>query len=108
MPMRSQAQRAYLHIHHPEIAAEFERATPKGKKLPKHVAKKKRKHTPAEKAAACEEFLLGFLEGCRAAGVPPDQVSGFAKAAAAKLSADGWWGHADVPLYLLAAGGAAG
>lgn len=42
MPMKSQAQRAYLHIHNPKVAAEFERATPKGKKLPKHV--KKRKH----------------------------------------------------------------
>lgn len=37
--MQSQAQRAYLHIHHPEIAQEFEAATPKGKKLPKHVKK---------------------------------------------------------------------
>lgn len=39
MPMVSQAQRAYLHIHHPQIAAEFESATPKGKKLPQHVGK---------------------------------------------------------------------
>jgi hypothetical protein len=41
--MKSRAQRAYLHIHHPKIAAEFERATPKGRKLPKHVKRKKRK-----------------------------------------------------------------
>lgn len=40
MPMVSQAQRAYLHIHHPEIAARWEKHTPKGKKLPKHVKKK--------------------------------------------------------------------
>ena len=40
--MVSQAQRAYLHIHHPDVAAEFEAATPKGKKLPKHVRKPKR------------------------------------------------------------------
>jgi len=37
MPMKSQAQRAYLWIHEPKIAKEFEAATPKGKKLPKHV-----------------------------------------------------------------------
>lgn len=42
MPMQSQAQRAYLHIHEPEVAARFERDTPKGKKLPKHAAKKRR------------------------------------------------------------------
>jgi len=39
MPMKSQAQRAYLHIHHPEIAARWEAHTPKGKKLPEHVKK---------------------------------------------------------------------
>jgi hypothetical protein len=44
--MRSQAQRAYLHIHHPEIAARFETETGKGK-LPRHVKKKHRKkHSP--------------------------------------------------------------
>jgi hypothetical protein len=40
--MKSRAQRAYLHIHHPKVAAEFEKATPKGKKLPAHVAKTKK------------------------------------------------------------------
>ena len=38
MPMQSQAQRAFLHIHHPEIARRWEKHTPKGKKLPKHVS----------------------------------------------------------------------
>ena len=37
MPMKSQAQRAYLHIHHPRIADRWEAHTPKGKKLPEHV-----------------------------------------------------------------------
>lgn len=37
MPWRSQAQRSYMWIHHPEVAKEFEKATPKGAKLPKHV-----------------------------------------------------------------------
>lgn len=42
MPMRSQAQRAYLHVHHPRIAARFERETKKGSKLPKRVRRGKR------------------------------------------------------------------
>jgi len=41
--MVSRAQRAYLWMHHPEIAREFEAATPKGKKLPKHSKKRKKK-----------------------------------------------------------------
>jgi len=42
MPMKSQAQRAYLHIHEPQVAAEFEKKTKKGAKLPKHVKKRKK------------------------------------------------------------------
>ena len=41
--MKSQAQRAYMHARHPELAEEFERKTPKGKKLPKKVKRKKAK-----------------------------------------------------------------
>ena len=37
MPMKSQAQRAYLWMHEPEVAKEFEKATPKNAKLPYHV-----------------------------------------------------------------------
>ena len=37
MPFKSQAQRGSLYANHPKIAKEFEAATPKGKKLPKHV-----------------------------------------------------------------------
>lgn len=33
----SSAQRAYMHIHHPEMAKRFEAETPKGKKLPKKI-----------------------------------------------------------------------
>ena len=40
MPMKSKSQRAYLWAKHPEVAKEFESATPKGKKLPEHVKKK--------------------------------------------------------------------
>lgn len=39
MPMKSEAQRAYLHANKPEIAKEFESKTPKGAKLPKRVGK---------------------------------------------------------------------
>jgi len=37
MPFKSQAQRAYMHIHHPKVAARWEKHTPKGKKLPKRI-----------------------------------------------------------------------
>lgn len=37
MPFQSKAQRAYLFMHHPEVAKEFASATPKGAKLPQHV-----------------------------------------------------------------------
>jgi 2'-5' RNA ligase len=35
MPLRSQAQRSYLYANHPAVAREFQRHTPKGKRLPK-------------------------------------------------------------------------
>lgn len=41
MPMRSQAQRRYLWANDPKTAKKFEKATPKGKKLPKRVKKRK-------------------------------------------------------------------
>ena len=41
-PMKSQAQRSYLHINKPKIAKEFEAKTPKGKKIPKRVKKAKK------------------------------------------------------------------
>lgn len=42
MPFVSKAQRAYLYANHPKVAAEFQRHTPKGAKLPKHVKGKKK------------------------------------------------------------------
>lgn len=39
MPMKSSAQRAYLHAKKPKVAKEFEKKTPKGKKLPRKVKK---------------------------------------------------------------------
>lgn len=41
MPMKSKAQRAYLHANKPEVAKKFEAHTPKGKKLPKRAKKSK-------------------------------------------------------------------
>jgi hypothetical protein len=41
MPFKSKAQRAYLYAKHPTIAARWQKETPKGKKLPQHVKKKK-------------------------------------------------------------------
>jgi len=38
MPFRSQAQRKWMHVHHPEMAKRWEKETPKGK-LPEHVKK---------------------------------------------------------------------
>lgn len=38
MPFKSQAQRAFMYSQHPGIAKKIEGETPKGKKLPKHVA----------------------------------------------------------------------
>lgn len=41
MPMRSQAQRSYLWLHHPKVAREFETETKKGKDLPDRIHPKK-------------------------------------------------------------------
>ncbi len=38
MPFKSEAQRKYLYANNPEVAKEFEKHTPKGKKLPEHVS----------------------------------------------------------------------
>ena len=43
MPFKSQKQRAYLYANKPKVAKEFASKTPKGKKLPKKVTKKKSK-----------------------------------------------------------------
>ena len=41
MPFKSEAQRRYMHANHPEIAKEFDAATPKGAKLPERVGDNK-------------------------------------------------------------------
>ena len=42
MPFRSELQRKFLYSQKPEIAKEFAKEMPKGKKLPKKVSKKKK------------------------------------------------------------------
>tara|TARA_R110002126_G_scaffold12493_1_gene54321 strand:- start:204 stop:341 length:138 start_codon:yes stop_codon:yes gene_type:complete len=42
MPFKSSKQRAFMYSQKPELAKEFEEATPKGKKLPIKVKKKKK------------------------------------------------------------------
>lgn len=39
-PLKSQAQRRFLHAKKPELAEKFEKETPKGAKLPKKVKSK--------------------------------------------------------------------
>lgn len=43
MPFRSKSQRAWMWANQPEMAAEWQAHTPKGKKLPKKVKKKPKK-----------------------------------------------------------------
>lgn len=42
MPLKSKAQRRFLHATNPKLAEKFEKETPKGKKLPEHAKPKKR------------------------------------------------------------------
>lgn len=42
-PMKSQAQRKWMHANKPAMAKKWEKETPKGKKLPKKISKKGRK-----------------------------------------------------------------
>ncbi len=41
MPFKSEAQRRYLYAKEPGVAKEFEKKTPKGKKLPAKVRPKR-------------------------------------------------------------------
>jgi hypothetical protein len=41
MPFKSEAQRAYLFINHPEVAKRWAKEYPNQGKLPKHVKKSK-------------------------------------------------------------------
>jgi hypothetical protein len=54
-PFVSEAQRRKLWMKNPKVAAEFERATPKGKKLPEHVKKPKRNEPSSQKTSRSHE-----------------------------------------------------
>ena len=41
-PFKSESQRRFMYSQEPELAKEFEAATPKGKKLPNKVKKAKK------------------------------------------------------------------
>lgn len=41
MPIKSKAQRAWLHANKPKLAKEFEEKTPRNAKLPKKVKRSK-------------------------------------------------------------------
>lgn len=43
MPFKSRAQMAYMFHHHPAMAKRWAAETPKHKKLPKHVKRKKKR-----------------------------------------------------------------
>lgn len=43
MPFKSQAQRRWMYANNPKMAARWQKETPKGKALPKKVAKSKKK-----------------------------------------------------------------
>lgn len=47
MPYKSSAQRAYMHIHHPDIAKRWDKEYGGGGKLPRHVGKKKKRKKSA-------------------------------------------------------------
>lgn len=50
MPFKSQAQRRWMHANEPEMAKEWEKHTPKGKKLPNRAKKKKKTKVHNESA----------------------------------------------------------
>lgn len=62
MPFKSEAQRKWMHANKPEMAKEFEAATPKGKKLPKRVSK--------EDAEEVEESFIKRLDQVLGEGTP--------------------------------------
>lgn len=43
MPFKSKAQRAWMYANHPAMASRWAAHTPKGKKLPKRVKRRRRK-----------------------------------------------------------------
>jgi hypothetical protein len=72
MPFVSEAQRAYMYKFLPRLAQEFERHTPKGKKLPRHVGKlqgERSPELPAKQANWRARALQALLAPARNRGV---------------------------------------
>lgn len=67
MPFQSEAQRRFMYSQHPELAKEFEKATPKGADLPEHVKKMadggKIQDEPGVQDATVSDFLAPYLLG---------------------------------------------
>ena len=57
MPFVSQSQRGFMYANHPKMAAEFEAATPKGKKLPRYVGHGKKRLSHRQMAGANHRML---------------------------------------------------
>ena len=57
MPFKSEAQRRFMYAKHPELAKEFQAATPKGAKLPEHASKKEGALAEAYAAGVDAAFL---------------------------------------------------
>jgi len=49
MPFKSQAQRAFMYSQHPDIAGRWEKVTPRGKKLPRKVKRRKHQSTSSRR-----------------------------------------------------------
>jgi hypothetical protein len=71
MPFKSESQRRFMFSQHPEIAKEFQAATPPNAKLPEHVPEKMAEggtpspvmSEPGLKDATVSDFLLPYLLG---------------------------------------------
>jgi len=50
MPFKSEAQKGWMYIHHPEMARQWQKETPKGEKLPKKVGNKNGRKENRKKA----------------------------------------------------------
>lgn len=58
MPFKSEAQRRWMFATHPKMAKKWQKHTPKGKKLPQHVKKKKRKRKSESIEVRIDKALL--------------------------------------------------
>lgn len=62
MPFKSEAQRRWMYANNPKLAKKFEAETPRGKKLPEYVKKKKKKKTVKKEFIERLDYALGICE----------------------------------------------